>query len=373
MRIDESNLAKLESTYRGYLEGDLLEEFFRDFDIKFASGHWAAGDFKDRFATEGYFTELDSSIEAQLRRVAEAGIKGVEFHDVLFLDENLKISEERVSKVKEILDELNLKVSNMNVNMFTDPRWMLGSVTNPNKNVREEALRILLQAADLAKDLGSPSLSFWPGQDGWDYNFESNYGLKFEWFLNSCLEVAKRCKELGLKFGVEAKLKEPKEGNMIVPTTHLSGWIAYKINEELGSKVMGVTIDYGHEMMYGVEPAFTVYSLHKMGVPVVGFHVNTAKYRSNDEDRVFGTGDIWGFVDYLYAAIDIGYNGWFAEDQFTYRMDPVKAMKLSKEIFGNLMKKALLLYAKKDELEKARETGDQAKILDLTKKIIMIE
>ncbi|MBS7649066.1 MAG: TIM barrel protein [Candidatus Bathyarchaeia archaeon] len=373
MRVDKSNLAKLESAYKGYLEGDVLDRFLEDFDIKFSAGHWAAGDFMDRFATKGYFPELDSSLVAQLKRVAEAGIKGVEFHEVLFLDENLRVSDDKVASAKEALKKFNIKVSNMNVNMFTDPRWKLGSVTHPNREVREKALEVLLQAADLAKDLGSPSLSFWPGQDGWDYNFDSNYGLKFEWFYDACLKVARRCKDLGLKFGVEAKLKEPKEGNMIVPTTHLSGWIAYKINEEIGSKVMGVTIDYGHEMMYGVEPAFTVYALNKMDVPIVGFHVNTAKYRSNDEDRIFGTGDVWCFVDYLYAAVDVGYNGWFAEDQFTYRMDPVDAMKLSKEIFGNLMKKALLIYARKEDLEKVRETGDQAKIINLVKKIMFTE
>jgi len=373
LRVDKSSLAKLESEYKGYLEGERLNRFFKEFDIKFAAGHWSAGDFLDRFATKGYFPNLDSSIEAQLKRVAEAGIEGVEFHDVLFLDENLKVSEERVAKVKETLEKLNLKTSNVNVNMFTDPRWKLGSVTHPDRSVREKAFEVLIQAADIAKELGSPSLNFWPGQDGWDYNFESNYGLKFEWFLDACIKAARRCRELGLKFGVEAKLKEPKEGNMIVPTTHLAGWLAYKVNEEIGSKVMGVTIDYGHEMMYGVEPAFTVYTLHRMGVPIIGFHVNSAKYRSNDEDRVFGTGDVWCFIDYLYAAIDVGYDGWFGEDQFTYRMDPVEAMKLSKEIFGNMMKKALLIYARKDELERAREIGDQAKIINVVKRIIFIE
>lgn len=371
VKVNKSNLAKLETEYKGYLEGEALDRFFEDFDIKFAAGHWSAGDYLDRFATKGYFPEMDSTVKAQLERIAEAGIKGVEFHDVLFLDENLKVSEDTVSETKDALNKLGLKVSNMNVNMFTDPRWKLGSVTNPRREVREKALEVLLQAADLAKEFGSPSLSLWPGQDGWDYNFESNYGRKFEWFLEACLQASKRCRELNLKFGVEAKLKEPKEGNMIIPTTHLSGWLAYRVNEELGAKVMGVTIDYGHEQMYGVEPAFTVYALHKMEVPIVGFHVNTAKLRSNDEDRVFGTGDIWRFVDYLYAAIDVGYDGWFGEDQFTYRMNPVEAMKLSRELFGNLMKKALMIYARRDELEEARETGDQAKIINLVKKVVI--
>jgi len=371
MRITKENLAKLEEYYTGYLEGRKLDEFLEDFDIKFACGHWAAGDFLDRFATEGYWPELDSSIEAQMKRVAKAGVKGIEFHEVLFIDENLKVVEDRITKVKELLEKLGLTPTTMNVNMFTDPRWKLGSVTNPKKEVREKALEVLLQAADIAKAIGCQTLSFWPGQDGWDYNFEVNYGKQFEWFLDACKTVAKRCKELGLRFGIEAKLKEPKEGNMVVPTTHLAGWIAHIVNEELGDKVMGVTIDYGHEQMYAVEPAFTVYVLNRMGVPITNFHVNTAKLHSNDEDRVFGTGDVWRFVDYLYAAIDIGYDGWFSEDQFTYRMDPVKGIALSKELFGNLMKKALAIYARKDKLEEARALGDQAEVLNVVKKYIL--
>jgi xylose isomerase len=371
VKVTKNLLSKLETEYSGYLEGERLNRFFKEFGIKFAAGHWAAGDFLDRFATKGYWPELDSSIKAQMERVAKAGIEGIEFHDVLFLDENLRVVEDRISEVRELLDKLGLKATTMNVNMFTDPRWKLGSVTHPKREVREKALGVLLQAADLAKAVGCEAFSFWPGQDGWDYNFEVNYGKQFERFLEACRQAARRAKELGLRFGVEAKLKEPKEGNMIIPTTHIAGWIAYVVNQELGGKYMGVTIDYGHEQMYAVEPAYTVYALHKMGVPIANFHVNTAKLHSNDEDRVFGTGDVWRFVDYLYAAVDTGYDGWFGEDQFTYRMDPVKAMALSKEIFGNLMKKALLIYARKEELEEARSEGDQAKVLDVVKKIVL--
>jgi len=371
VRIPKNLLERLETEYAGYLEGERLDRFLEEFDIKIAAGHWAAGDFVDRFATRGYWPELPSDIFSQMERVAKAGLKGIEFHDALFLDEKLRVVEDRVAEVKERLEKLGLKATTMNVNMFTDPRWKMGSVTNPRREVREKALEVLLQAADLAKELGCETLNFWPGQDGWDYNFEVNYGKQIEWFIEACRQAARRAKELGLKFGVEAKLKEPKEGNMVIPTTHVAGWIAYTINQELGGKYMGVAIDYGHEQMYAVEPAYTVYLLHRMGVPIVNFHINTAKLHSNDEDRVFGTGDIWRFVDYLYAAIDTGYDGWFGQDMFTYRMDPVKAMVLAKELFGNLMKKALLIYARKEELEEIRSRGDQAEVLNFVKKIIL--
>lgn len=371
MKITKEGLAKLEEYYKGYLEGTKLEEFFKEFEIKFAAGHWAAGDFLDRFATKGYFPELKSDIVSQMERVAAAGIRGIEFHDVLFLNERGEIDPSKVSQVKETLERLELTPTTMNINLFTNPKWKMGGLTNPSKKIREEALRQTFMAVEVAKEIECETVSLWPGSDGWDYNFEVNYGKQYEWFVEGCIEINKEAKKKGLKFGVEAKLKEPREGNMVIPTTHLAALIAKVVNERCGGNNMGVTIDYGHEQMYAVEPAATVYALYKLGIPIRNFHLNTAKLHSNDEDRVFGTGDIWRFVDFCYAAIDIGYNGWFAEDQFTYRMDPVKGMRLSKEIFGNVFKKALMIYARKDELEAARETGDQARVIDVIKRIIL--
>jgi len=122
--------------------------------------------------------------------------------------------------------------------------------------------------------------------------------------------------------------------------------------------------------MYGNEPADNLYTAKKFGIPVVNFHVNNAKLHSNDEDRVAGTGDNWRLADFCYAAIDTGYQGWFGEDQFTYRMDPVKAMSLSRELFANVMKKALMIYASQDELKKAQATGDAGKTIDVVKRIL---
>lgn len=371
MKITLENLKLLETKYKGYLEGKILDEFFKEYDIKFAAGHWAAGDFLDRFATKGYFPELKSDIISQLNRVAEAGIEGVEFHDVLFLNPDNTIDDDKINLVKEYLRKLKLKPTNMNINLWTDPKWKMGGIANPIRKVREEALEIALQAVEIAKKVGCESVNLWPGSDGWDYNFEANYGKIIEWFIDGCKAINLKAKKYGLRFGVEAKLHEPREGNMIIPTTHIAAFIAYKINEECGGRNMGVTIDYGHEQMYASEPAATVYFLYKLDVPIANIHINTAKLHSNDEDRVAGTGDIWRLVDYLYALIDTNYGGWIGEDQFTYRMDPVKAMRLSREFFGNLFKKALKIYLVKDRLEEARSKADQAEILEIVKKIML--
>lgn len=357
--------------FKGYLEGERVDEFLSFYEINFAAGHWCAGDFVDRFASGGYNPDIDSSIVAQIERVAEAGIKGIEFHESVFINGDFKKDPAKISEVKDALKKYGLVPTNMNTNLFTNPKWKLGGITNADKSIREDAIAIAIQGIEIAKEIGCKSVALWPGSDGWDYNFEVNYGKILDRFIEGCIKINKKAKSMGLKFGVEAKLHEPREGNMILPTTHFAAMVAREVNEECGGKNMGVAIDYGHEQMYAVEPAFTLYAVQKLGVPVVNFHLNNAKLHSNDEDRVAGTGDNWRLADFCYAAIDTGYDGWFGEDQFTYRLDPVKAMSLSKELFANVFKKALLIYAEKDKLEKARATGDAGKVIDVIKKIIV--
>lgn len=371
MKVNKKNLGKLKKTFADYIEGEKIDEFMECYGINFAAGHWCAGDFLDRFATSGYNPDIDSGIISQIKRVAEAGIKGIEFHESVFIDEDFKKDDGRIALVKSALKRYNLTPTNMNTNLFTHPKWKLGGVTNVSKSIREDALAIALQGVKIAKEIGCKSVALWPGSDGWDYNFEVNYGKILDRFIEGCIKINKKAKASELRFGIEGKLHEPREGNMVIPTTHLAALVAHEVNEECGGKNMGVAIDYGHEQMYAVDPGFTLYAVQRLGVPVVNFHLNNAKLHSNDEDRIAGTGDNWRLADFCYAAIDTGYDGWFGEDQFTYRLEPIKAMSLSRELFTNVMKKALLIYSEKDALEKARATGDAGKVIDVIKKILV--
>jgi L-rhamnose isomerase len=371
MKVHAENLAKLETEYQGYLTGERITRFFDEYGINFSAGHWCAGGFSDRFCRTYSETPLDESPQGQIARVAQAGIKGIELNNEMCLDENLSISDEKVSAIKSALQEHNVTPTNMNTNIWTRAKYKVGGITHPDPARRREALEYCLQVVDCARATGCPSVQLWPGSDGWDYHFEVNYGRQLDWFIEGCIQIARKCRQYGLKFGTEAKQKEPREGNMILNTTAKAALVAKAVNEELGETVMGVVIDYGHEQMVGNQPADSLYLLKRMGVPIMNFHLNAAKYNSNDEDRVTGTDDIWRLVEFCYAAIDTGYEGWFGEDQFTYRMDPVRAMALSREFFANAMKRALQIYAVRDQLEAAQATGDAANTIDVVKKYIM--
>ncbi len=366
-------LAKLDTTYDGYLEGDLVESFLSDFDIQFAAGHWCAGEFFDRFCPVGYNSNdptFQDGILHQIERVAKAGIKGIEFHDMVFIDASGNKDPQQVQLVQQALKAHGLSPTNMNFNTWTDPKYKFGGVTHPDPGVRQMARDQINLGIEIGKEIGCVSCGLWPGSDGWDYHFEVDYGQRLAWFIDACTEFAAHCDRLGLSFGTEPKQKEPREGNMITNTVAKAACVCLEVNRTLGKPVMGVAIDYGHEQMVGNTPAESLYFLKTMGIPIANFHINGAKFNSNDEDRIAGTDDIWRLVEFCYAAVDTGYNGWFGEDQFTYRTEQVESMRLSMEFFANCMKKALKIYALKSELQAAQNTGDAARVIQLVKRTI---
>jgi L-rhamnose isomerase len=372
MRVTTENLAKLETTYKGYLEDDQVTQFFDEFDIRFSAGHWCAGEFADRFC-QSYTDDphFERGVVADIRRVKEAGVQGIELSDTLLRDERNQISPGLIKTVQDALQEYGVIPTNMNINVWTHAKWKWGGVTHPDPARRREALGYCLEVVDLAKTMNCPTVQLWPGSDGWDYHFEVNYGRQLDWFIEGCIAITQKAHSLGLRFGTEAKQKEPREGNMILNTTAKAAWVAHLVNQAVGANAMGVVIDYGHEQMVGNQPADSLYFLKRLGVPINNFHINAAKYNSNDEDRITGTDDIWRLAEFCYAAIDTGYDGWFGEDQFTYRTEPVRSMALSRELFANVMKKALRIYLVQDQLAAAQQTGDAANTIDVVKKILL--
>jgi xylose isomerase len=371
MNLD--GLSSVAANYGGYLEGERVDQLFAEFDIRFAAGHWCAGEFFDRFCPIGYNSDnpnFKDGIIPQIERVSKAGIVGIEFHDKVFIDDQDSRDDKAIGEVRAALNRHGVTPTNMNFNTWTDPRFKYGGVTHPDPGIRKLCRDQINLGIDIGAEIGCVSCGLWPGSDGWDYHFEVDYGQRLRWFIDACTEFAEHCDRLGLAFGTEPKQKEPREGNMIINTVAKAACVCIEVNRTLGKPVMGVAIDYGHEQMVGNTPAESLYLLKTLGIPIANFHINGAKYNSNDEDRIAGTDDVWRLVEFCYAAIDTGYPGWFGEDQFTYRTEQVESMRLSREFFANCMKKALLIYAQRSELGRRQATGDAVQTINLVKRII---
>src|SRR5437588_10536761 len=113
MKVNAESLARIEPEFGGYLEGPVIDRFFEAYGINFSAGHWCAGGFSDRFCRTYLEEPLDESAVGQIRRVAQAGIQGVELNNEMFLDDRLQISEGKVREVKDALKATSLTPTNM--------------------------------------------------------------------------------------------------------------------------------------------------------------------------------------------------------------------------------------------------------------------
>jgi xylose isomerase len=351
-------------------------EFLDAMDIKMSVGHWSAGDFFDRFAPLGYHSDdpgFSNELEAQCRRAKAAGIGAVEIHQHLFEKTlNGELDFPAMERARDgFLPELGVKITTCNINTWTHPRFRLGGVCNPDPGLRKEALEEILKAVEICRFMEIPIVSIWPGSDGADYHFQIDYLESLGWFTEALMEANRACQAAGLRLALESKPYEPRELYMIVPTAASAILVASRVNEGCGGKNCGITVDYGHQKMEATTASTACDLAAFAGVPIHKFDINDARQGRNDQDLIFGTVSIPEAVEYLFTTFLRDYRGYYSQDQFTYRDDPTRSMERSMVNFANLALKAVLLFARRDELRQAQAAGTGPDILDLVSPILL--
>jgi xylose isomerase len=262
-------------------------------------------------------------------------------------------------------------VTACNINTWTNPVFRLGGPCNPDPALRKAATQEVLKGVEIAKAMQIPIVSVWPGSDGADYHFQIDYLQSLEWFTEALVEVNKACVKAGIRLAIEPKPYEPRELYMIIPTAASAVLVARKVNEICGGNNCGITVDYGHQKMEATTASTACDIAAYAGVPIHKFDINDARQGRNDQDLIFGTVSIPESVEYLFTTFVRNYRGYYSQDQFTYRDDPTRAMERSMVNFANLALKAVQLYARKGELDKARAAGTGPDVLDIVSPILV--
>ena len=360
---------------RGYMARDASIDFLKAMDIKMSVGHWSAGDFCDRFAPPGYHSDdpgFQNTFEGQCRRTKAAGIDAIEIHQSVFEKTlNGDIDHQAIARAQEgYLADLGMTVTACNINTWTNPKFRLGGPCNPDPALRRAALDEVLKGVEICRVMKIPVLSVWPGSDGADYHFQINYRESLEWFAEALVTVNRKCQEYGIRLAIEPKPYEPRELYMIIPTAASALIVAQKVNQVCGGTNCGLTIDYGHQKMEATTAATACDLAAWAGVPVHKFDINDARQGRNDQDLMFGTLSIPESVEYLYTTFVLGYQGYYSQDQFTYREDPTRAMERSMINFANLALKAVRVVARQGDLDAARRAGTGPDVLDVVSPIL---
>ena len=180
--------------------------------------------------------------------------------------------------LKRYAGERGLMLGAINPNVFQDEEYRLGSVTNPDEAVREQAVAHLLECVEVMKQTGSRDLSLWFA-DGTNYAGQDDLRAR-KHRMRTALKRVHDALPDGARMLVEYKLFEPA-----FYATDLFDWgSAYAHCLAAGPNAQ-VLVDLGHHAQ-GVNIEQIVAFLLDEG-RLGGFHFNARRYA--DDDLIVGS------------------------------------------------------------------------------------
>ena len=228
--------------------------------------------------------------------------------------------ESEVEKIKPILDKNGLRPTFVNSSLFGEQKWMFGSLSSPDSEIRNQAVTDCKRALDFTREVGADGFNLWTGQDGFDYAFQTDYKKQWEFFTGSVNELCIYAPDI--KITMEPKLREPRNRSLIdtVPT-------ALMVCMEIDKENLGLTIDVGHTLQAGGNMARDLDMAMKYN-RLFNIHIND-NYASWDDDMIVGSVHMIEYIEMMYILQKRGYDGWISVDIFPYRENQFAATRES--------------------------------------------
>jgi xylose isomerase len=273
----------------------------------YSAGLWVFAQSAEKFS--GYTGT--HPVREQIKAAASVhGLKGLE------LIAPLHVSVENAKEVKDWLEDVGLQPVSVNPYVWTEAIWKRGAFTSPDPKVRREAIDTGKRAIEIGHVLGTRKMCLWPGEDGWDYHFQSDYRCLWDFEAEAVRELAEFDPET--KIGVEYKLHEPRT-HMLISTAAKAAVLGCSL--DLSN--VGAYLDFGHAVMSKENPAESVVLLSRLN-RLVGVHVND-NYGIGDDDIMVGSVHFWAMVEFLLTLDEVGYDEWLTLDLVPTRENVVDA------------------------------------------------
>jgi len=276
---------------------------------KIASGFAPFSPCADRFNIAGYRAQM--SLEEQFEAASKIqGLGGTG------LDYPYQFNDTAV--VKPLLEKYGLKFVTLEIGLYPDKKWKNGTFTSPDPGIRREAIEMSKKALDVAAELNAEDVLMWPGQDGFDYPFQSDYIKYWDLFIKGIAEVASHRPDV--RIAIEYKKQEPRTNCYI-----RNAGVLLNLLHEINMENVGGCLDLGHSLAAGENPGEAVVLLNQSG-KLFQVHIND-NYRDWDHDLIVGSVTFWETLEFFYWLNRCGWKGWYILDIFPYRIDGSDALQ----------------------------------------------
>ncbi|MCL5026031.1 MAG: TIM barrel protein [Chloroflexi bacterium] len=297
----------------------------RNTQLKNSVGIWAFGSNATRFMPGGY--HVDAAAEDVVERTKRA-VNGlgtlVDSYEYHYPGE---INEDNAEKIVAALGPAELYAIPLGV--FSDPQFALGSFINPDAALRAKTIQICKGAIDLCQRYSAKFL-IWPGGEGYNYPFQTNYDDAWNWFLGGLQEVVEYANARKVPVLLEHKNSEPAM-KILMRDMGMSIYVVRKL-QSMGTDVSNVKLnmDWQHLIMNGENLAEYAATLAREGL--LGHQHANSGWGTFDDDNIVGA---LRFMETLELAVELQRVGYGSHgermgfDLFPYTEDQVEAVKLS--------------------------------------------
>jgi len=219
------------------------------------------------------------------------------------------------------------------------PKFRLGAMTHPDPALRAEAVALTVAAGRCGGQLGADELVVWSAYCGYDYALQVDYDALWERVVHSFQAVCDALPET--KVSLEFKPTDENTRFFAVPSTGA----ALQLVSDVGRANMGLTLDIGHCLMAGENPAQSVAMVGGRG-KLFGVQCNDGYGRLGAEDGLmFGSVNPRMALEFCTWLQKTAYRGHIYFDTFPGVVDPVAECEYNIQRFKALWAQAEQLRA----------------------------
>ncbi|HLI06487.1 MAG TPA: L-rhamnose isomerase [Ktedonobacteraceae bacterium] len=254
--------------------------------------------------------------------------------------------------VKAYASELGLRIGAVNPNLFQEDVYRLGSLCNPNKAVRQQAIEHVLECIQIAQTVGSDIISLWLA-DGTNYPGQDDLRYRRHRLLEALQEIYAAL-PAGMRLLIEYKFFEPAFYSTDLPDWGTSLLMAQKLGPQAD-----VLVDTGHHAQ-GTNIAQIVAQLldeERLG----GFHFNDRRYA--DDDLIVGSQNPFDLFCIFNEIVSAQADGNANANRIAYMIDQSHNIESKIEAMIQSVLHVQTAYAKallvdRTALREAQEAGD---------------
>ncbi|HZU37121.1 MAG TPA: TIM barrel protein [Gemmataceae bacterium] len=322
---------------------------------KFAFGVWCLQNRgRDPF---GDVTRPEMSAIEAIRGLAQRNCYGFEFHDndVVPFGASASQRDQVLRDLKKAMADWDIKATMATTNLFYHPVFKDGAFTSTDPAIRAFATQKVLNAVDIAAQLGAQVFVFWGGREGTEVDASKDPVEAGKWFreaLNFLCEYV-LANDYDLKFSIEPKPNEPR-GDLYLPTV---GSVLAFITTLNHPDMVGINPETAHIKMAGLNPYHEFAQALDAG-KLLDVHLNGQKPLRFDQDLSFGSDDLKDAFFTAKLLTDHQYGGTIGFDAHPYRSeaDPWDFVERNMRTYKIMQ-------------EKVRQFNENKEIQDLLKEI----